>query len=302
MNLASIIKKSKKELIGKFTASIMMQGLLLVIPYYWSNCINLISDGNYIKSRRLIIVILLLSILYYIWCYINQKNWYKLYNKIYMEYTDKVTNVNIKNVSLGEYTNIINNDIDIIGSFIGNGITRIIQVIEFIIIYIYFFSVNIYIFIVTIVLSIIMIIVIFYLGSKIEIVNKRRKENLDYKTINIHNIYYVLKQNKKTNRDELIGSTKEYLKSNAKFNIFANAIIYLVLSIIEISRYIIIIYSIYLISNNGIELGTILLVYTYYSKIISNFEVMGTISAEYQSVKVSMNRLNKLINKELLKA
>ena len=42
------------------------------------------------------------------------------------------------------------------------------------------------------------------------------------------------------------------------------------------------------------EIGTVLLIYSYYAKIIANFEVLGTISAEYQSVKVSVNRLNKI--------
>ena len=48
------------------------------------------------------------------------------------------------------------------------------------------------------------------------------------------------------------------------------------------------------------EIGTVLLIYSYYSKIITNFEVLGTINAEYQSVKVSVNRLNKIrSNKEI---
>lgn len=42
------------------------------------------------------------------------------------------------------------------------------------------------------------------------------------------------------------------------------------------------------------EIGTILLIYSYYAKIITNFEVLGTINAKYQSVKVSVNRLNSL--------
>ena len=35
-----------------------------------------------------------------------------------------------------------------------------------------------------------------------------------------------------------------------------------------------------------------------YTKIINNFEVLGTIDAEYQSVKVSVNRLNKIRTKQ----
>ena len=46
------------------------------------------------------------------------------------------------------------------------------------------------------------------------------------------------------------------------------------------------------------DVGTIVLIYTYYDKIITNFEVLGTISAEYQSFKVSLKRLNKLGNNQ----
>ena len=42
------------------------------------------------------------------------------------------------------------------------------------------------------------------------------------------------------------------------------------------------------------QIGTILLIYNYYDKIITNFEVVGTISTEYQSFVVSLDRLNKV--------
>ena len=139
-----------------------------------------------------------------------------------------------------------------------------------------------------------MIIVILYFGSKIEIKNKKRKDNLDIKTINIHNIYDILKRKEKINDNSFLKSTIKYLESNAKYNLFVMAMIYLVLGFIELCRYGIIIYSVYLVSIGKMEIGTILLIYSYYAKILTNFEVLGTINAEYQSVKVSINRLNKI--------
>ena len=164
----------------------------------------------------------------------------------------------------------------------------------------YFLKVNFYIFLVTLIVSIFMVIIITYFGSKIEIENKNRKDNLDYKTINIHNIYDVLKSKKKICDNSFIKSTIKYLESNARFNLFVNAMIYLVLGFMELCRYGVIIYSIYLVGLGEMEIGTVLLIYSYYSKIITNFEVLGTINAEYQSVKVSVNRLNKIrSNKEI---
>jgi len=294
MDIITIIKKTKKELFKKILTSIAIQSLLLVIPVYWSNSVNHATAFEYTKTFKLLIVTLILSLLYYLWSYFNQKAWYNYYNKLYLEYTNLVTEASVDNITLGEYTNIINNDIDIIGTFIGNSVTRIIQVLEFLVIYIYFLSIDFYIFLITLIVSIIMISIIIYFSSKIEIKNKNRKDNLDYKTINIHNIYDILKNKKKIKNNLFIKSTIEYLESNTKYNLFVNAMIYLVLGFIELCRYGIIIYAIYLVSIGKMEIGTVLLIYSYYAKIITNFEVLGTINAEYQSVKVSVNRLNKI--------
>ena len=294
MDIITILKRTKKELIRKIITSVIIQGLLLVIPVYWTNSINHATDMDFDKSFKLVVVTLILSLLYYLWSYFNQKTWYDYYNKLYLEYTNIVTEASVDNITLGEYTNIINNDIDIIGTFIGNAVTRIIQIFEFFVIYVYFLSINFYIFLVTIIISIFMVIIILYFGSKIEIENKNRKDNLDYKTINIHNIYDILKEKKKVKDNNFIKSTIKYLESNAKFNLFVNAMIFLVLAFIELCRYGIIIYAIYLVSIGKMEIGTVLLIYSYYAKIITNFEVLGTINAEFQSVKVSINRLNRI--------
>jgi len=294
MDIITILKKTKKELFKKILTSIAIQGLLLIIPVYWANSVNHATAFEYTAAFKLLIVTLILSLLYYLWSYFNQKAWYNYYNKLYLEYTNLVTEASVDNITLGEYTNIINNDIDIIGTFIGNSVTRIIQVLEFLVIYMYFLSIDFYIFLITLTVSIIMIIVILYFGSKIEIKNKKRKDNLDIKTINIHNIYDILKRKEKINDNSFLKSTIKYLESNAKYNLFVMAMIYLVLGFIELCRYGIIIYSVYLVSIGKMEIGTILLIYSYYAKILTNFEVLGTINAEYQSVKVSINRLNKI--------
>jgi len=299
VDIVTILKRTRKELIRKIVTSIIIQGLLLVIPVYWADSVNYASDLMFDRAFKLVIVTLILSLLYYLWSYFNQKAWYDYYNKLYLEYTNLVTeDGNVDNVTLGEYTNIINNDIDIIGTFIGNSVTRIVQIFEFLVIYMYFLSINFYIFLITLIVSIFMIIIIIYFGSRIEIENKNRKDNLDYKTINIHNIYDVLKDKKKIRDNSFISSTIRYLDSNAKFNLFVKAMIYLVLGFLELCRYGIVIYAIYLVSIGKMEIGTVLLIYSYYAKIITNFEVLGTINAEFQSVKVSINRLNKIKSKQ----
>lgn len=299
--ILDIIKKSKKELIIKTITSFFVRGLLLIIPIYWSKVISNLSSTNIEKSYYLVLLVLLLSILYYGWEYVNQRAWYTFYNKLYKEYNDIVTknNNNFNDLSLAEFTNIVNNDIDIICTFIGNGVTRIIQILEFIFIYSYFLSINVYIFIVTIVISIIMIMFLFVSGKNVQDSNMKRKSTLDKKTIMAHRIFDTKNKNDKVARiEEYNEQTNNYLNSNYKYNILVTGITYVILASIEVVRYGIIFYGIYLVGNAKMEVGDIVLIYTYYAKILTNFEMLGTISADYRSFKVSVRRLNRLRQKE----
>ena len=294
-----IIKSSKKEVILKVITSLFIQGLALIIPVFWSNTINEVTEGNFKVGYYLILVTLLLSLFYYIWSYLNQKAWYKFYNKLYTEYTyvTILETKNINKINLGEYTNILNNDIDIICNFLGNLITRIFQVIEFFIIYAYFLSFNFVIFFITVLVSIIMLVIYWKAGKIVQDLNLKRKTALDAKTIMLHKLYSAI-TSKKSNITSVTNlfnkENKAYLRSNYKYNVTIQAIIYFVLGIVEITRYGVIFYSVYLVSKGSIEIGTILLIYSYYAKILTNFEVLGTITADLQSFIVSLRRLNKI--------
>lgn len=298
-NAKKIIKNSKREVIYKVITSLFIQGLALIIPVFWSNTINEVTENNFKVGYYLIIITILLSIFYYLWSYFNQKSWYQLYNKLYTEYTNLTISKtkDINNINLGEYTNILNNDIDIICNFIVNSVTRIFQVVEFFVIYSYFLSFNILIFFFTIIVSIILIIAYIRYGKLVQELNIKRKTSLDNKTIMLHKLYSSItnKKNDITSITNLFNKdNKTYLKNNLKYNVVIQKIIFSVLGVIEVTRYLIILYSVYLVSIGSIEIGTILLIYSYYAKILTNFEVLGTITADYQSFIVSLKRLNKI--------
>ena len=298
-NTKKILKKAKKEVILKTITSLFIQSLALIIPVFWSKTVNGVTDTNYKVGYYLIIITALLTIFYYYWSYLNQKTWFRLYNKLYNEYTLETISetANINKINLGEYTNILNNDIDIICNFFCNLVTRIFQVIEFFVIYAYFLSFNFIIFFITVIISILMVIVYFKSGKKVQDLNIKRKATLDSKTIMLHKLYSSL-SNTKNNTNSIITlftkDNKAYLKANYNYNVIIQGIIYTVLSVIELSRYFIIFYSVYLVKIGTIEIGTILLIYSYYDNIINNFNVLGTITADYQSFIVSLRRLNKI--------
>ncbi len=298
-NTKKILKRAKKEVILKTITSLFIQSLALIIPVFWSKTVNEVTDTNYKVGYYLIIITALLTIFYYFWSYLNQKTWFRLYNKLYNEYTLETISEtdNINRINLGEYTNILNNDIDIICNFFCNLVTRIFQVIEFFVIYAYFLSFNFIIFFITVIISILMVIVYFKSGKKVQDLNIKRKATLDSKTIMLHKLYSSL-SNKKNNTNSIISlftkDNKAYLRANYNYNVIIQGIIFTVLGIIELSKYFIIFYSVYLVKMGMIEIGTILLIYSYYDNIINNFNVLGTITADYQSFIVSLKRLNKI--------
>ena len=298
-NTKKILKRAKKEVILKTITSLFIQSLALIIPVFWSKTVNEVTGSNYKVGYYLIIITALLTIFYYYWSYLNQKTWFRLYNKLYNEYTlETISETNsINRINLGEYTNILNNDIDIICNFFCNLVTRIFQVIEFFVIYAYFLSFNLIIFSITFIISILMVIVYFKSGKKVQDLNIKRKATLDSKTIMLHKLYSSL-ANKKSNTNSIISlftkDNKAYLRANYNYNVIIQGIIFTVLGIIELSKYIIIFYSVYLVKMGMIEIGTILLIYSYYDNIINNFNVLGTITADYQSFIVSLKRLNKI--------
>lgn len=294
--IIDIIKKSKKEVIMKIVTSLFVRGLLLVIPIYWSSVINYLTENNITKAYYLVVLLLMLSILYYGWEYLNQRSWFKFYNKLYKEYTNIVTKENntFDKITLAEFINIINNDIDIICTFMGNSITRIIQILEFLFIYSYFLSINLYIFIITVIISLIMLMLLLVSGKTVQNFNMKRKNTLDKKTIMADNIFSKKSKNKKESVNEFYNSTNNYLDANFGYNMLTNGIIYIILACIEMSQYAIIFYGIYLVSLGNMEIGTIVLIYTYYTKILGNFQVLGTISADYRSFVVSLKRLERI--------
>ena len=177
-----VIRDCYRELFYKIVTSVFIRGLLLIIPVFWSNTVNNLSDGNFSKTYYLIIIIIVLSSFYYVWQYLNQVSWFKFYDMLYLGYTALITknnSDNIKKVTLGEYTNVINNDIDILCNFLGNGVARVIQILEIFFIYFYFLSQSIYIFLITAVISIIMIILLVISSNQIKEENIKRKTFLE---------------------------------------------------------------------------------------------------------------------------
>ena len=225
---------------------------------------------------------------------------YKSYSKL--AYSSFINNSihSLSRFKLSEFNNIINNDIDIIVAFFSDTIIKIVQILEFLIIYYYFYMIDVKIFIVTVIVSVLMIGVLFLSNKTNRKLNTRRKQALDKKTAMTQEVFNTGKEIKgfyvfKSVNERVKEKCANYLKEHAKFNTFSTIVKNVVLMVIEAVRYVLAAYGVYLFSVGKMEIGTILVIYSYYGKITENYNIIGTLTTGIEDAKVSLGRLNKLI-------
>ena len=302
-----ILKKCSFEIILKFIISVCYRGSLLVIPIMWGKIVDYATIKNFPASYRMIIIAIGVMLFYYASVSLNQIFYYFLYKKMYKLFSKLAYSSFIKNsihsisrFKISEFNNIINNDIDIIVAFFADTIIKVIQIMEFLIIYYYFYTIDIRMFIATVIVSLTMICVLGILNKRTGKLNARRKVALDKKTTITHEVFNTVKEIKgfyvfKSVNDRVKEKCADYLNAHASLNTYSTVVKQIVFIIIEFARYALIAYGIYLFSIGKMEIGTILVIYTYYTKIIENYEIIGTLTSGIQDAKVSLGRLNKLI-------
>lgn len=310
-NILSEFKKTfkvaKKEYIKRFIIAVILRGILLIIPVLLSYAIEYVSKGEINSAILLIIISIIVTVLYRFSECAGSKAYYNLYNKIYSYYNsmgvDKTNENSIFSLSrftLGQYTNMLTTDVDIISQFFTNSVLRSVQMLEFFVIYIYFFSIDIFLFISVVLLSILILCFIPRMNKKIEKLNGKKKEEQDKQIVSTHEYFLTTKEIKSFNLFDKISSkpknqTDDYLKSNSKYINKYNFNNYFILLLIEIFRLLSVLYAIYLVTNGHMEIGMILIIYNYYQKIIDNFSTILTINVELTNFKISLARFNHLI-------
>lgn len=301
-----IISHNKKEIFIKVITSVLFRGSLLVIPILYSSAIDNVSLANYNGAIKFLLLTLFVTIFYYFMQHVNNYAYYRLYDKLYRSYnweiiksTQSNSAYSLSRFSLGEYSNMLNTDLAIIVDFIDTGIIRIVKILEFLVIYGYFFMINKYIFVVSIIISIISILIILFRGPKTEKYNFNRKVTLDNYISTVNDTFMGMKEIKSLHildkvKERVVNSNDEYLSENKNYNIYYQGGNYFILSLIEIVRYALLIYGIYLISIGQFQLGSIILIYNYYQKMVENFTEICTMNVEYRNFKVSIKRINKV--------
>ena len=305
--LKTTLKIAKKEYFLKLLTSLMIRGILLIIPVLFSAAINDVTNGKYENAVIILIISIIITGIYRLFEGLNQVTYYNLYTKLFNYYNNlalKKTTDNslfsLSRFSSSSYANIVITDVDIISGFFTAGVIRVVQVIEYLVIYLYFLSLDPIIFISAVIVSIIMIVISFLSGKKVQVLNENRKKSLDSMSgavydffVSIKEIkgYHIFKKVAHLTNEDVSSYLKDHKKYNVKFNANNNASLY----VFEAFRLLTIIYSVFQVKTGLIEVGTLLLIYNYYQKIIDNFSTILTINVEYRNLKVSLNRFYKLV-------
>ena len=311
INFFNEYKKVHKVALWEFAlklfTSIMIRGTLLIIPLLFSEAIDYLTDGLYDQAIIFLIVLLFVTLVYRLFEGFNQMAYYKLYRKLFKYYNElalKKTRDNslfsLSRFSSSAYSNIVITDIDIICTFFTSLVVRIVQIIEFIVIFSYFLSLNIYIFISAVVISLIMLVISIKSGNKIQELNEKRKTSLDGMSASVFEFFTGIREIKSYNLfNEITKSTDEkvdnYLKDHSKYNVKFNFNNHVILYVFEAVRIITVLYGLLLVKEGQFAVGTLILIYNYYQKIIDNFTTILTINVETRNVNVSFNRFNKLV-------
>ena len=296
----------KGKFTWKFSISIVLNVLLLVIPIYYSKLIDALTTGDFNNAYLYIIVFGILTITYRVSEYFNQKAYFWLYLSLYKSYMNlgltKTFNnslYSLSRFSLSEYSNIMSEDFELISDYYSTLVIRIVEILEFIYIIIYFFFINNFIGLITLISSSVVIFLLFYFNKSISKTNSERKIRNDKRISLFQEIFLSVKTIKGFNiikfiKSRLNNTVDDYITWHIKLNMNRYKLREVTLSIVDIFKVVSLIIGIKLILDGNMTLGTITIIYSYYSKLSELFTSIITLSESLNNKKVSMIRVNKL--------
>ena len=302
-----VLKKSKSLVIFRFFVSLIYRSLAMVIPILFSLAVDKATNNEYNSAISLALISIGVVILYRSFDIIATYAWHRLYNKMYETYTkigiEKVFDNSLYSLSrfnIGEFLNIMTTDINVMCDFYCNLIMRLIRVFEVTIIFVYFFMINLYIGLAGILVAILSLTIIFISSKKIEKLNQTKSINYDNRGTIINEFLSSIREIKTFNifdamKERINKSTSDYTKSYLKQRVGEDKYKYSMLMLIEVFRWSLFIYGIVLISKGQMEIGSLLIIYNYYTQLVDGFSEFATINIGIRQLKVSERRFYQLI-------
>lgn len=302
----AIIKDTKREYIIKIITSIVVRVSYLIVPFFYSYAIEFLTDGKINKAFAFAGFLLLFLIIYYVSVIVNDYAYEKIYKKISqgltrlsLEYTERNSIHSLSRITLGEYNSIMADDINVIADNYGNIPMFVITIIELFIIMFYFFSVNWVVGIAAVFIGIITFLFLYKANDKVNMINGQDKVTHAQRLGVLQEYFFGIKDVKgfrisSTIHNRIEKSYDSYLNWHIKYGWYKVMTKNVALCIIEVGKVAVLFYGIYLTTKGQMTIAIIMLIYSYFDKIITNVTGILDYNVIYQNAKVSMDRLLKL--------
>ncbi len=309
----NLIESDKNKLIPYYFIYFLNIIIELIIPIYIAKITESLTNSLIIVALASIINYSILKILNnllgYADKYIYQRFFRDNYITIYKKIVKKIYNFDEehkKKISTGKIINSLTSDIVNIGEMADNFLKATLNILKSIVVIIYFFRINIFLALIIIGVDLIYIIRSNYLNNKsIKYSKEQRKENdkliglvnqtllglKDIQTLNITNTMddkynYIYKDWKKAydNRKKYERYRQNILKC---FLIIIKSIVYFT--------------CVYLMINNKITIGIILIIISYFDSLFSASENIMDASQSIKDQNISVNRIKEILEYNTIK-
>lgn len=309
----NLIESDKNKLIPYYFIYFLNIIIELIIPIYIAKITESLTNSLIIVALASIINYSILKILNnllgYADKYIYQRFFRDNYITIYKKIVKKIYNFDEeykKKISTGKIINSLTSDIVNIGEMADNFLKAILNILKSIVVIIYFFRINIFLVLIIIGVDVIYIIRSNCLNNKsVKYLKEQKKENdkliglinqtllglKDIQTLNIINTMddkynYIYKDWKKAydNRKKYERYRQNILKC---FLIIIKSIVYFT--------------CVYLMINNKITIGIILIIISYFDSLFSASENIMDASQSIKDQNISVNRIKEILEYNSIK-
>lgn len=309
----NLLKPYNKKLLVLFIIMIVSIGSDLLQTIASARIIDILSQKeSYIFLVRTICILSFIFIGNIVFGLIQQKLIANIEEnikyKVRMEIFNSILNKDIEffnNKDVGELVSRILLEVAQIVNFIINTILQVILTILYVlVIIILMLSINITIGIYSLIFTFILLVVVLKVGYKVEerqskvisnfsnVSNKVMEGIISIKTIKYLGIYKYI-----YNRTASVISKDK--RVNIKFKEFIAIINSSVLGGEFIAVIVLWIYGSYLVIENHITIGAMVIISSYFQKLISNVNTFKNLNVEYQKFKVANNRLKEIIENNI---
>ena len=304
--ISLINKDAKREYIIKIITSIVVRVSYLIVPFFYSYSLEYLTDGKVNKAYLFAGFLLLFLIIYYTAVIINDWAYEKLYKKIAqgltklsLDYTERNSIHSLSRITLGEYNSIMADDINNIADNYGNIPMFSITILELLIIFFYFFSVNWVVGIIALITGIIVFIFLYKANQKVNMINGQDKVTHAQRLGILQEYFFGMKEVKgfrisNTIHKRIEKSYDSYLNWHTKYGWYKVMTKNVALGLIEVTKVGVLIYGIYLATQNMMSIAVVILIYSYFDKMLTSVTNILDYNVIYQNSKVSMERLLKL--------